>query len=225
MNIMVIFPGWASTKKLYENLKINVDEFLYADTFDLMKVESRLKSIGYETGRDKIFVLSWSMGTLQAQKFISQNWVDKLILVSPTSEFCMTISPVAVRKMIRDLKRNREQCLREFLSLNFYKQNNFENYINNYFDEINELNQGYLEDGLKFLLNEKIEEYQSLNSSLIPLVIIGKNDLIISSENSMNMVEKIPGEYIFGELICGHNVLYEEYDEVIRLIRGYLNDN
>ncbi len=221
----MIFPGWASTQNLYKSLGISFEKIVYMDTFDLDEIDGRLNGIGYNPGEDRLCVLSWSMGTLQAQKFISENRVEKLILACPTNEFCLTTNPVVVKRMMKNLIRDKKQCLMDFLALNFYKQDNFKVYISSYFDEISMLSNKYLVDGLKYLLHEKVEEYSSLNRDLIPFVIIGRQDQIISRENSLKMLESIPGPYILEELDCGHNVFYEAHDEVIRLIRGYLNDN
>ncbi len=225
MDILVVFPGWASTKSLYKTLGMSFEKIVYVDTFDLNEIDGRLNCVGYKPGEDRLFVLSWSMGTLQAQKFISKNRVEKLILACPTNEFCLTTNPVLVRKMMKNLIRDKKQCLMDFLALNFYKQDKFKAYIKSYFDEISKLSDEYLMDGLKYLLHEKVEGYSSLNRDLIPFVIIGKQDQVISRENSLIMLESIPVTYILEELDCGHNVFYEAHDEVIRLIRGYLNDN
>ena len=225
MDILLVFPGWASTRALYENLGLDYDKFIYADTFDLSAVEKRVKDAGYEIGRDRIIVLSWSMGTLQAQKFISKNWVDKLILASPTSEFCLTTRPIIVKRMIKGLKSDKKQCLKEFLSLNFGNEDNFEAYLKSYFEEISSLGEEFLIDGLQFLLDEKIDCYDSANKYLKPLIIMAKHDQVISRENSMAMLEKISGDYTVYELECGHNIFYEACKDVTRLLRGYLNDN
>ena len=225
MDILLVFPGWASTRTLYENLELDYDKFIYADTFDLSLIEKKVRDTGYEAGRDRLIVLAWSMGTLQAQKFISKNWVDKLILASPTNEFCLTTRPVIVKRMIKGLKNDKEQCLKEFLSLNFVNEDNLESYLKSYFEEICTLDEEFLIDGLQFLLDEKIESYNSVNRDLEPFVVMAKNDQVISKENSDAMLEKISGAYTIQELECGHNIFYEAYKDATRLLRGYLDDN
>jgi pimeloyl-ACP methyl ester carboxylesterase len=189
------------------------------------KIEKKLRDMGYKSGRDKLFVLSWSMGTLLAQNFVARNWVDKLILACTTSDFCATTKPALVKRMIKNLKKDKEKCLKEFLSLNFKNSSSYENYIEDYFEYIFNLDDKYLIQGLEFLLSEKLLEYKSLNRDLKPLVLIAENDSIIVKENSMNMIAKLGGDYIMEEFSSGHNIFYEAHNDVVRVIRGYLNDN
>lgn len=215
--LLVIFPGWASFKSLYKKLDIKYDELLYFDEFEIEKFYYQISKYNY----DRLIVLAWSMGTLLALKGLKEVKPDKLILLSPTLNFTSTTPSLIVKKMINNLRRNKLLTIREFCKMNFSNKDLALNYFEENKEKFIEKNVEYYINGLKLLITEDISSDFNVNDSLEPLIILGKDDQVITGENSQKVIEcfaKIKVELID----CGHNVIYE--GKIEKLVRSYLSD-
>jgi len=134
----LIFPGWGTFEKMYDEYNVAGYEKIYIDTLDLDYIESILAK------SKKTIILAWSMGTLLASKFIEKYDVEKAIFVAPTLNFTDSIHKIVVKKMIKDLKNNPNRTLKEFYKINFFKVRNYINFLKEYKEEISALEKSKL---------------------------------------------------------------------------------
>lgn len=214
--LLVIFPGWASFPKLYDKLNIKYDELLYFDEFEIEKFYYQLGKRQY----DKLIILGWSMGTLLALKSLEKIVPDKLILLSPTMNFTETTPPLILKKMIKNLNRNKLLTIKEFCKINFKDKNSAEKYFEENVEKYSETDTEYLVKGLEFLISEKLNLLQ-FEDEINPLIILGSNDEVIINSNSEKVVNCFKKSDL--KIInCGHNVIYE--GKIEKLVRSYLSD-
>ena len=198
----LLFPGWASFSRFYQ--KELVEEFIY-DNFS------------YESD-EEINVIAWSMGTLKALEYLKNHKVNKLILLAPTSNFTKTTSKKLVNNMIEGIKIDKFATLNNFYKLNFSKNSDYLNFLEEYKNEILNTNEEELIEGLEFLRDKVVKDYNFENVKEL-YVITGKKDKIINSSNTKEFVSI--GEHI--EFNLGHNFIYGNkvlYD----LVRSILSD-
>ena len=198
----LLFPGWASFSRFYQ--KELVEEFIY-DNFS------------YESD-EEINVIAWSMGTLKALEYVKNHKVNKLILLAPTSNFTKTTSKKLVNNMIEGIKIDKFATLNNFYKLNFSKNSDYLNFLEEYKNEILNTNEEELIEGLEFLRDKVVKDYNFENVKEL-YVITGKKDKIINSSNTKEFVSI--GEHI--EFNLGHNFIYGNkvlYD----LVRSILSD-
>ena len=198
----LLFPGWASFSRFYQ--KELVEEFIY-DNFS------------YESD-EEINVIAWSMGTLKALEYVKNHKVNKLILLAPTSNFTKTTSKKLVNNMIEGIKIDKFATLNNFYKLNFSKNSDYLNFLEEYKNEILNTNEEELIEGLEFLRDKIVKDYNFENVKEL-YVITGKKDKIINSSNTKEFVSI--GEHI--EFNLGHNFIYGNkvlYD----LVRSILSD-
>ena len=198
----LLFPGWASFRKFYE--KELIEEFIYDD-------------FSYENN-EEINVIAWSMGTLKALEYIKNHKINKLILLAPTSNFTKTTSRELVDNMIEGIKTNKIETLNNFYRLNFSKNSDYANFIEEYKSEIENLIEAELIEGLEFLRDKTVIDYSFENVKEI-YVITGKRDKVINSDNTKEFIST--GKHI--EFNMGHNFIYGNkvlYD----LVRSILSD-
>jgi len=219
MKLIVIFPGWGTTESLYQKIDLQGYEVLVVDSFD---EEDLVQEIRRENPTEINF-LGWSLGSILAFKYLKSFEVNKLILLAPTLYFLEDQPKIVVKKMIRDLKRNQFKMLVNFSRLNFYNKNSYQDYLVEYKNELQKLDQDYLEDGLKFLLEEDLREMDVVKG-ITPLIVIGKEDQIINNTSSKQVLDYFKDYSVHTLEGVGHNLLYEAEDRINNLIRGYLND-
>jgi pimeloyl-ACP methyl ester carboxylesterase len=219
MKLMVLFPGWGTSRSLYEGLKLEGYELLIVDSFDK---ESLVQEI-VRRNPSEINFLGWSMGTMMALRYLNDFRVNKLILLAPTLYFLKNQPKIVVKKMIRDIERNKLRTLINFSRLNFYNKSFYEDYLEKYRKELKELDSNYLKEGLRLLLEEDLRD-MNIIEGVRPLVVVTKEDEIITNSSSKQVLEFFK-DYDFYILEgVGHNMIYEAEKEVNELIRRYLVD-
>lgn len=198
----LLFPGWASFENFYH--KELIEDFIYDDFF-------------YDSNSE-INLIAWSMGTLKALEYIKTNKVNKLILMAPTANFIKTTDKELVNNMIEGIKTDRIKTLNSFYKLNFSKNSDYLDFINEYENEINGLNVTDLINGLEFLRDTNISNYSFENVKEL-YIITGKRDRVINEENSKEFITL--GKHITYNL--GHNFIYRN-KVLYELVRSILSD-
>ncbi|GAB6099353.1 alpha/beta hydrolase [Halanaerocella petrolearia] len=219
MKLVVLFPGWGTPKDLYKKIDFIEYKTLFVDFFDL----DRLKQEINKRNPKKVVFVGWSLGAMMALKYFKSFNVDKLILLAPTLNFLDNQPRIIVEKMMRNLKRNKLKTLLNFSRLNFYDVSNFRTYIEDYKEQLTELDIDYLETGLNFLLKEDLNDIEE-TETITPLMIISNSDQIIKNSSSKQILNKFNNYYFYELEEVGHNLIYETPDRVNKLIRGYLYD-
>ncbi|WP_181186391.1 alpha/beta hydrolase [Orenia metallireducens] len=216
---MVVFPGWGTSRSLYQELKLVGYELFIVDFFDKKSLMQEIASLN----PTEINFLGWSLGAIMALKYLNGFKVNKLILLAPTLYFLENQPSTVIKKMIRDLARNKLRTLVNFSRLNFYDKGLYQDYLTQYKGEIKELSSNYLKEGLEFLLEEDLRDI-SIIEDIRPLVIMGKEDQIITNSSSKQVLDCFIYYDFYMLEGVGHNILYEAEVEVNNLIREYLND-
>jgi len=219
MKLMVVFPGWGTSRSLYQELKLEGYELFIVDFFDKKSLMQEIVSLN----ATEINFLGWSLGAIMALKYLNEFKVNKLILLAPTLYFLENQPRILVKKMIRDIKRDKLKTLINFNKLNFYNKNSYQEYLREYGEKLNKLDSNYLELGLKYFLEEDLRDI-SIIEDIRPLVIMGKGDQIITNSSSKQVLDCFKGYELYMLDRVGHNMLYEAEVEVNNLIREYLND-
>ncbi|PRX35581.1 pimeloyl-ACP methyl ester carboxylesterase [Orenia metallireducens] len=219
MKLMVVFPGWGTSRSLYQELKLVGYELFIVDFFDKKSLMQEIASLN----PTEINFLGWSLGAIMALKYLNGFKVNKLILLAPTLYFLENQPSTVIKKMIRDLARNKLRTLVNFSRLNFYDKGLYQDYLTQYKGEIKELSSNYLKEGLEFLLEEDLRDI-SIIEDIRPLVIMGKEDQIITNSSSKQVLDCFIYYDFYMLEGVGHNILYEAEVEVNNLIREYLND-
>lgn len=207
--LLIVFRGWSSTKGLYREI-----EKIY-EGWDVLYSEDLIGDEGKRYKR--VAVVAWSMGTLDAIEYIDRNHVDEIILLSPTLDFTSTTRPVIVKRMMKRIKTDMEGCLRDFSLLCFSDKRRAIGYWKEYRDEMMEIPEEILTEGLDKLLNKRVEAGVSQKKALI---VMGRMDEIISIDNSMEAAKLYPAADI-RIIEGGHNLLYERIDELLQEIKEY----
>lgn len=198
----LLFPGWASFENFYQNELTK--EFIYDDFF-------------YDN-KSEVNVIAWSMGTLKALEYIKNHKVNKLILMAPTSNFTKTTDKELINSMIEGIKTDKIKTLNNFYRLNFSKNSDYLDFISEYENEINNLNETHLIKGLEFLRDTNISKYNFENINEL-YIITGKRDKVINEDNSKEF-------FSFGKHITynlGHNFIYRN-KVLYELVRSILSD-
>lgn len=206
-NLLIIFRGWSSTPNLYKRIEKIYNDFkiIYSEELDKVKISE------YE----KISVLAWSMGTLDAMEYERMHKVDEMILISPTLDFTYDTRPIILKKMIKRLGVDREGCLKDFTSLCFDSENEAMRYWKEYRKDILDVSDEVLIGGLIKLMEKKLE---NKSSGMNTLIITARNDRVISNKNSMNAAKNYPKGKVV-ELDGGHNLFYDKMDELLQVIK------
>ncbi|BDU50266.1 hypothetical protein [Haliovirga abyssi] len=227
----IIFPGWGSVKEFYlDNLKLK-GKIIVIQDYDLEKIwknlENTIKSY------DIINIIGWSLGSLIALKLLLgkeekeeekkeikkdiKNKINRLILFAPTLKFTETTPKVIVKRMKKNLLRNKEKTLKEFIKLNFYSENNFLEYWEKYKERIINLDTEYLLEGLDILENWDLN-YIGINYEILLTIFLGIEDSIIINNNSNKVIEKFKKVKVHKLSNCGHNIIFEKKDEIIKIL-------
>ncbi|MGM0508156.1 MAG: alpha/beta fold hydrolase [Fusobacteriota bacterium] len=231
---IVIFPGWGTPFSFYEDFfisKLNSDKKAYKIIYiDLNKknvftrdfkitLKKKLKQY------NDITFFAWSLGAMIAlmwqDEFQREILISQNIYLSPTLNFTKTTSPIILKKMIRDLQRDKNKVLENFMKMNFSAKKNYINFMEKYKKDIYNLNKNSLKKGLDILSTSKLYISKIKTRSLI---LTGNKDKIIPRKNTdifLNKFENYKYKYYNK---CGHNILYEKNEEVLDLIRSFLND-
>ncbi len=152
IKLAIIFPGWGSSRSLYQKLDLGDAEFLIVDYFNKSKLIEELN----RRQATEIIFMGWSMGAILALKYLSSFKVDKLILLAPTLNFLDNQPEAIVKRIIKSLKRDKLDTLCKFSRMNFYNNDSFYSYQEEYREEIEALDLEYLTEGLYFLLTEDL---------------------------------------------------------------------
>ncbi len=200
---IVLLMGFASTPLFYKDI------FPFEHLYSFEEVDKD----------EEIAVIAWSMGTLKAFENIDKYNIKKLVLVSPTRNFCLSTPSIIVKKMIKGIDKNKELTLKNFLELNFSSTENFEKYYEKYKEDILKIDNEVLKDNLLYLKDTSVEEK---NIDINTLVILGEKDKIISKDNSLESINGIKNKKIL-TYNCGHNIFFEE-KEIVNLVGSFLSD-
>ena len=138
---------------------------------------------------------------MRALKFLKYFIVDKLILLAPTLNFLENQPEIIVKKMKRNLKANKLETLEDFTKLNFHQKNSYQNYIQQYQENLSDSN---------------------IKQELTPLIITGEEDQIIKNESSKRVLDKFETSKYYTLSGVGHNLIYEAENRVNQLIKDYL---
>ena len=217
MKIAVIFPGWGTPKRLYQKLDFKVDKLLIVDDLDLTTIQQKIASYN----SSKISFCGWSLGAMRALNAVKYFEVDNLVLLAPTLNFLENQPEIVVKKMKRNLTRNKLKTLLQFTQLNFYSSSNYQQYIKEYREELQDLNLNYLKEGLDYLLNTDLRELKEKVDNKA-LVIVGEEDEIISNKSSKKILTKFEESSYFSLPNVGHNLIYEAEEEVNYIIENNL---
>lgn len=202
----LIFPGWASFESFYK--KELLEDFFYFDNDDI-KID------------EEVNIIAWSMGTLRALEYIKGKVVNKLVLIAPTTDFMATMELKYLESMIVGIKQNKIQTLKEFYRLNFIKNSDFLNFVEEFEKEIKNMEEKELIRGLEYLRDTKIELVDFNNVKKV-LIIRGKKDKIIPKNNSQNIIRDNPKAEVI-EYNLGHNLIYKN-NHLKELVRSFLID-
>ncbi|MGM0472361.1 MAG: alpha/beta fold hydrolase [Bacillota bacterium] len=219
MRLVLLFPGWGTAPELYNKLDLEESEVLTVYLFNQQEI---LREVNQREPTE-IILFGWSLGTLMALEYLSILDVDRLILLAPTLYFLENQPRAIVRRMLKNLRRDKLGALIEFSQLNFYREFILEDYLTEYQSKLEQLDVDYLEEGLKRLIVTDLRELEQIRD-IEPLIITASEDEIITNQSSKRVVEKFESVTYHQLEQCGHNLIYEANEEVNRLIRGYLDD-
>lgn len=199
----IIFQGWASTNNLYSKFKMENYDIIYISDTNIDNIREKIN------GYNEYIFFAWSLGTLICIELLNSFNVTKAVFLAPTLNFTMTTPKIVLKKMIRDLKKNKEKTIENFLELNFYSKNFFYEYLKKYSEDILKINESVLEEGLNILMEKNLENIL-IKNQIEPLIILGKEDKIISNENSIYFAEKFNKKKIIILEKTGHNIIFEK---------------
>ncbi|GLI56706.1 hypothetical protein PM10SUCC1_22200 [Propionigenium maris DSM 9537] len=207
--LVLIFKGWSSTTSLYRDIeKLYKDaEVHYSDEVEWPQIKL--------SDYSRVTLIAWSMGTLDAIEYEMSHKIDEMILISPTLDFTSTIRPIILKKMIKRLGTDKEGCLKDFTGLCFDSTEEAERYWRDYHEEIMEIPEDLLIEGLEKLMSKKIESREERRIS--PLIIVGTEDRVIPLENSKEVEGLYPDVRVI-KVEGGHNLFYDKKDELIKII-------
>jgi pimeloyl-ACP methyl ester carboxylesterase len=200
---LVVLKGWASCDTFYQKLL----------GFDIHI------GLGGISPDEEIAVFAWSMGTMEILEKLGEYNIKKLVLAAPTSNFCSSTNPKIVRLMEKNLDKNKEKVLFNFVMDNFHDQELARAYWKKYSSEILSINTEILKEGLEYLrIMNFIPKYNEIET----LILTGKHDKIIPWENTRNLMDSFGNlKHVIFER--GHNFLYEN-DKFSEVVRGFLVD-
>ena len=207
--LVIIFKGWSSTNSLYKDIGKLYRE---ADVFFSDEMDwPQIKLSDYS----RVTLIAWSMGTLDAIEYEMNHRIDEMILISPTLDFTSTTRAVILKKMIKRLGTDREGCLEDFTRLCFDTAEEADRYWGDYREEIMEIPEDILVEGLEKLMNKKIESREERGIS--PLIVVGSEDRVIPLENSKEVEGLYPNVRVV-KVEGGHNLFYDKKEELIQII-------
>ncbi len=207
-----VFPGWGSPEKFYiDFFKKNIENIIILSNTD---IEKNRKILNNNKG-EKIF-FGWSLGTMMILKLLKEINPSKIILISPTHCFYETMPLVVIKKMRRDILKNKLKTLFDFNLLNFKEEVKAIEYMDKYREEINKIEVNELYKGLEILMEENLSEITLDNYEA--LIIISSEDKIIPMENSLKMSSKFKRCKV--EIIdnTGHNMIFEKENIIKEII-------
>lgn len=203
MRKTLVLKGWATEDTFYR------DMFEFPVEFDPKMIDKD----------EEINVIAWSMGTLKAFEISRDYNVKKMVLISPTRDFLMTMPLVVVKRMEKGIKRNKKKIIEDFIKLNFNKEEESRRFEEAYLEKILEIDDEELLKGLEYLRSTKVPETIIETETL---VCIGSEDGIIPVENTVEAVKSIKNKKI-KYYDKGHNLLFENI-EFIDDVRSFLID-
>lgn len=214
---LVVFPGWGSESGFYE--ETFGKEVLIIKTFDTDEIVAELKK--YK--EDSFVFLAWSMGTIKLIEILNIYLEAKAIFISPTLNFKKQSSEKLIKNMIEGIAEKKEFTLKRFIKRNFSANYSYKLYCEKYFESIKKIKKEELLKGLDFLEKTSIENIKLKNVQEHLIIIAGK-DKIISEISSIEFSEKIDNKEIIKFENSGHNIIFEKKDEVLKIVRSFMND-
>lgn len=200
---LVILKGWGSCDSFYRKI--------FGSDIHI--------GLGGISPDEEIAVVAWSMGTMEILEKLDGYNIKKLVLAAPTSNFCSSTNPKIVRLMEKNLDKNKEKVLFNFVMDNFHDKKLAEAYWEEYSSEILDIDTESLKEGLVYL---RTTAFVPKASSIDTLIVTGRYDKIIPFENSeklMNVFSTL--QHVVFE--SGHNFLYKN-DKFCEVVRGFLVD-
>lgn len=205
MKKIVVFPGWGYPADFYNFLKLNFDEVEIVSGYK--KVENKIKAE---------IVIAWSMGAINFLLNSEMVCANKIILISPTFNFMDSVRSSYIKAMIRKIKTNKIELLKEFYNINFFNKSKYEEFLEEYLDKGTMIDDEELLNGLNFLMNTIIDKKIKINGEIT--VISGEKDSVIPFEKSKAVAEKLNCEFILMKE-TGHNIIFEKKEELIEIFR------
>lgn len=205
MKKIVVFPGWGYPADFYNFLE---------EIFEEVEILSGYKRVEKEITADCI--IGWSMGAINFFLNFEKVNAKKIILISPTFNFMKSVKAAYIRAMIRKIKSEKEELLKEFYSINFYDKKIYEEFLKEYLNKGCLIENDELENGLRFLMNSEVTKKIEIKSEVI--VLCGEKDLLIPYKNSLEASEQLNAEFILFK-DTGHNIISERREELIELLR------
>lgn len=207
--LVLIFKGWSSTTSLYKDI-----EKLYSNAEVYYTDEAEWPQIKL-SNYSRVTLIAWSMGTLDAIEYEMNHRIDEMILISPTLDFTSTTRPIILKKMIKRLGIDKAGCLKDFTELCFDSIEEAERYWRDYHEEIMEIPEDLLVEGLEKLMTKRIESREE--RSISPLIVVGTEDRVIPLENSKEVEGLYPNVRVV-KVEGGHNLFYDKKEELIKII-------
>jgi esterase/lipase len=205
MKKIVVFPGWGYPADFYNFLKLNFDEVKIVSGYK--KVENKIKAE---------IVIAWSMGAINFLLNSEMVCANKIVLISPTFNFMDSVKSSYIKAMIRKIKTNKIELLKEFYKINFFNKSKYEEFLDEYLDKGTMIDDKELLNGLNFLMNTIIDKEIKINGEIT--VISGEKDSVIPFEKSKAVAEKLNCEFILMKE-TGHNIIFEKKEELIEIFR------
>ncbi len=205
MKKIVVFPGWGYPADFYNFLKLNFDEVEIVSGYK--KVENKIKAE---------IVIAWSMGAINFLLNSEMVCANKIVLISPTFNFMDSVRSSYIKAMIRKIKTNKIELLKEFYNINFFNKSKYEEFLEEYLDKGTMIDDEELLNGLNFLMNTIIDKEIKINGEIT--VISGEKDSVILFEKSKAVAEKLNCEFILMKE-TGHNIIFEKKEELIEIFR------
>lgn len=201
-----MIPGWASDYRIFDSLDLNFN-YLIPLTFSFSDFEQKLLEAIKGSGRGKISLLGWSLGSFLAADFSAKfpKVIDQLILVGIRSKY-----PSQQLFQIRTLlKRNQKAYLGKFYQQCFFQKEKFVWFKENFM-------KAYLEDfklesllsGLDYLEKATLDT-QSLKALPRINIIHGQNDKIAPLAEAKAIKETLPQAEFIAVEDTGHAAFLE----------------
>lgn len=216
MKTLFVFMGWASFPEMYEYL------FENSNVIYINPVRYKKEDILNIPKKDRIF-FGWSLGTIEILKLIDIGiYPERLILITPTNDFTKNIKTIILKKMISEISKNKNKVLNDFYKNSFYSIEKYEEFREEYSNQIEGLDSEELILGLKYLLNEKVDLINEIENEC--LIFLASEDKIIRNRNSRQILENIKKPIIYKFKSCGHNIIYENQLKLKDRVRKFIDD-
>ena len=186
---VVLIPGWATDYKIFASLDIKFN-YLLPIGFSPFSFEKNLLRTLRKYKIAKISLLGWSLGGFWAVEFAAKytHLINELILVSIRKSY----KAQEIARIKSRLRKNKKQCLYEFYSRCFYRQDRLywfrENFLKSYYRE---LDLDYLSTTLDYLKDREINP-QALRGITKIKIVHGEFDRVAPIVEAIDIKNSLP---------------------------------